>query len=107
MEMHQQTAAIPLAVAATPRERVDAGDRVTQLMDHPGWADLEAGVRAYQGIIMARLMGMTPTNEGAAYAGIAGELKGLATVKSIALGLIAQADIDAAEIREVEEGVQA
>lgn len=83
-----------------------AGERVRHLMDHPGWADLEAGLRAYQGILTGRLMGMAPTNEGAAYAGIAGELRGLAAAKAVAEGLIVQADNDAAEIRDVEEGVR-
>lgn len=100
---HEQHA-IPLAVADSPQARVEAGERVSQLMEHPGWADLEEGLRAWQDVLTRHLMGITPTSEGAKYAGIVGELKGAAAAKAVALGIVRQGETDAVELRAVEDG---
>lgn len=100
----QEIHAIPIAVAETPQERAAAGERVSDLMGHPGWDDFEAGLRAYQDILTRQLMGTRPTQEGAQYAGIVGELKGLSLAKAVATGLVRQGETDATEIRAAEDG---
>lgn len=95
---------IPTAVAASPQERVEAGDRVAHLMEHPGWVDLMEGIRVHQEGKTAMLMGTRPTSEGAQYAGMVGELKGLSEIKAIAAGIVKQGETDAVELRAVENG---
>lgn len=103
MAMRTDSPAIKLAVADSARERVRAGEAVDELMRHPGWAALMEAVRQYQDILTRKLLSRAPSNEGAAYADTVGELRGVAAIKAVALGLIQQGEDDAAEIRRAEE----
>lgn len=92
----------PLPIAVEPAERVAVGERVSDLMEHPGWADLRRVIRAYQEEKSTELMMLTPSQDGAIYADLIGSMKGVAMVEPIAAGLIHDG-VDAAEEQRLKE----
>lgn len=101
--MSHDTIPYPLFIAASAQDRAEAGRRVADLMEHPGWDDLAAGVRAFQGSVTQRLMSQSPSQDAVLYADLVGELKGAAKIEPIAVGLVRVGEDAEAEIRAAEE----
>lgn len=93
---------IPLSLSPDAQVRADIGERMSQLMQHPGWADLLDAVKAYQGEMGEQLMTFAASQEGAKYADLVGQMKGVGAVREIALGLITEGE-KAAELVRLDE----
>lgn len=92
-----------LQLAEDPQERASIGERVKDLLEHPGWEDLKTGIRAYQDERTLLMTAMPPTDSGAVYADMIGTTKGVAMIERIAVGLIEEGEMAAEQVRQEED----
>lgn len=97
-----ETPALPLELSESASQRVEIGAQVADLMAHPGWEHLKAGLRAWQNIVTAELMRKSGSDSAAAYADLTGELKGLAKLEPVARGIVEAGEQAKAQAREAE-----
>jgi len=93
---------IPLALSESAAQRVEIGESVAALMEHPGWEHLKAGASAYQRVLIGSLMAISGAIEAAKYASLTGEMKGVAAIESIASGLVEAGEQAKTQAREAE-----
>jgi hypothetical protein len=103
MQTEHDIPTYPLSIAAEPQERLAAGERVSELMEHPGWADLRRGLRAFQEAKALELMNQQPSQDGSVYADLVGEMRGASMIEQIAAGLIEVGQHAAEELRSEED----
>lgn len=87
----------------TPEQRSAAGRAVAEFMESPAFEVVRSAIRGQQEVATRTLMGMQPTNEGAAYAAHIGRANGLAQIEPVLQSLVNDGKTAEAEIREAEE----
>lgn len=102
MQTDHDFPSIPIALSGSAQDRAEAGARVADLMEHPGWDDLRAGVAAYERILASGLMGLSGSPDAARYADLTGEMKGVAKIEPIARGIVSVGEEAKAQAREAE-----
>lgn len=93
----------PQRIGDSAEARAEIGRRVSELRETPGWADLQKGIEQYQRETGRMLMSGTPSQEGAFYADVVGQMKGVDALALIADGLIQLGQEAEQEIRLNEE----
>jgi hypothetical protein len=99
-----ETPPIPTIVSDSPQERAEAGRQMAALIASPGFKVLKEAIRAHQGQLTAMLMARPAASDGAVYADVVGQLKGIAAIEPIARGVVQEGEAAEAEIRSAEEG---
>lgn len=99
MQANQLDTTFPISLSADPVERAEIGERIADLMGHPGWKDFLRGVSAYRDI---RAATFPICKEGWPYADFTGEMKGIAKIESIAAGLVKVGEQARAELSRAE-----
>jgi hypothetical protein len=94
--------AVPISLSESAQARVEIGEEVQALMEHPGWAHLQAGLRSWQNVVTGQLMALSGNKDGAPFSDLTGELKGLAKVEPIARGIVDVGEQAKAQAREAE-----
>lgn len=87
----------------TPAERIRAGEEAAGFLESPLFGAIQRVARAFQDSRTQALMGIKPTNEGASYAALVGEAKGIARLTSLIEGLVTDGKAAEAELRKAEE----
>lgn len=84
-------------------DQVQTGREVAELLEHPGFAELEAAFEEAKARSTIVLLNAKPTNEGAEYAARAGEIRGLSRLRAIAEAKVKQGRKAEEKLRVLEE----
>lgn len=101
----QQTPAIqvPLQEHLSPTEIAEAGRQTAAFLESTAFVYMKTAIRSYQGMLDGNLMSLPPSDGGAKYADLVGQLKGIARVEPILAGIVASGKQAEAQLREAEE----
>lgn len=99
----QQVFVFPEQIGDSPQDRAEIGQRVSELLQTPGWADLKLGIEQHQRETTQMMKSGRPSQEGAFYADVVGQMKGLDAIEKVAQGLIQLGEEAEQEIRLKEE----
>lgn len=104
MPTQQNIPALSIDFPGSPAEIAEAGRQMEGFLESDAYRSLGTAIRAHQGNLTSVLLGKAPSENGAPYADVVGQLKGVAMIEPILRGVIASGKQAEAQLREAEEG---